>query len=179
VFVGQRVEVRCFNAAGSPIDNRFALTFTSSRAAGNIGACLLSNNPTAPSYAPTVRYNSTGGTNTVARGGVGRYTAALSGLGARAGTVQVTATSSGSERCKAVAWAPSGTYQTVQVLCTTAAGTRVDATFALTYARNTDTVLAREATSRRINRPKSRTRPTPGTSGPRMGPLPRSPKTPR
>jgi hypothetical protein len=101
-------------------------TWTPSAEAASFGwAYLWADQPTAPSYTPSLAYqfNSSGATNTVVRTGVGRYTAKLPNLGSQTGQVQVTAYGTGSERCKVERWYPSGTTQQVNVRCFTSTGT--------------------------------------------------------
>jgi hypothetical protein len=111
-------------------------TWTPSAEAASFGwAYLWADQPTAPSYTPSLAYqfNSSGATNTVVRTGVGRYTAKLPNLGSQTGHVQVTAYGTGSERCKVERWYPSGTTQQVNVRCFTSTGTPVDTRFTMTY----------------------------------------------
>jgi hypothetical protein len=99
-------------------------------------AYLWANQPTSPSYTPSLSYqfNSSGSTNTVMRTGVGAYTALLPNLGTAAGVVHVTAYGGGTEVCKVGSWDPSGSTQQVHVQCFTSGGAPVDTLFTMTYA---------------------------------------------
>lgn len=131
----QLVNVRCYNLAGAPVDGAFALTYTNLAASPRPMAYLRANSPASASYTPTLAYqfNSSGARNTVARTGIGAYTARLPNLGSTAGHFQVTAYGPDSARCQVYTWGPSGTTQQVNVRCFTNAGTARDTHFTLTY----------------------------------------------
>jgi hypothetical protein len=138
-----QVRVNCFTPNGVAVDGRFNVLFykearlSSSRTA----AYLWANQPTTASYTPSSIYqwNSKSATNTVNRLGVGKYQAILPSLNVVGGTVLVTAYGSGSERCKVVAWVPSGSNTLVNVNCFNSSGSPVDTTYNLSYM--TDVVV--------------------------------------
>jgi hypothetical protein len=129
---GINVEVRCFTGGsatlhgGFPVDTRFTLTYvegnsliggisTSGPNFGTESGYLWADQPTLPSYTPSVSYQWTDlafwGPATVTRSGVGSYTVHTP---IQWGTVQVTAYGTGSEYCKLAGWGPSGD---VEVRC--------------------------------------------------------------
>lgn len=134
----EHVNVACFNSAGSRADALFTVSFN--LPAGNIGPLghVWADQPSTASYTPSAsyRFNSSGGTNTISRSGVGAYTVRLPGLAASAGNVKVTAYGGGSELCKVGNWFPSGADQLVNVRCYSTSGAAVDTRFTMTYARN-------------------------------------------
>jgi hypothetical protein len=77
--------------------------------------------------------------NEVCSDDVGLYSVYLPGLGATAGTVQVTAYGSDGAYCKTGSWGPDGTRQRVKVRCFSAAGTPADSRFTLSYTNRTGT----------------------------------------
>lgn len=73
-------------------------------------AWVAAERPTVTAYTPTLDYqwNSTGGTNTVLRIGVGDYFVSMPGLGGLGGNVQVTSYGFGAARCKVQSWTGFG-----------------------------------------------------------------------
>jgi hypothetical protein len=150
----QYAYVYCFDAAGAAADSYFDLVYQAH--SGNIGtsskglAFLWANDSTSPSYTPSTgyQYNSTGGTNTITRSGVGVYHAFLPGLDKVGGHVQVTAYGSTADRCKTSGWSSdsSGTY--VDVLCFDSAGAPVDTRYTLEYSRHLPTAFLTTATTK-------------------------------
>lgn len=137
----QRIRVRCFSAAGAPVDSQFTLSYANLTGTGGYPlAYVFNSQPTSASYTPPLNYqfNSTGVNNTITKlSGAGRYTVTLPGLAAAsAGNVQVTAYGPGSEWCTVWNWGPNGTAQHVQVHCFNAAGALVDSKFTVSYVRN-------------------------------------------
>jgi hypothetical protein len=143
------VDVRCFDAAGSPVDDRFTLVYTD---AGSIVAdaaasgYLLANRPGTASYTPSPQFDSTGASSTVTRTGTGLYTVTLPGLGSLpvatdAGIVHVTAASTTGNRCEVVDWSSglvlpaSPIPLLVHVACQTPAGAASDTKFVLQYTK--------------------------------------------
>jgi hypothetical protein len=147
------VDVLCFDAAGTAVDNDFLLVYADDLSvlanerdngyvlANDAGAALGS----AYTPASTERHNSDGGTNTVTRDGVGLYTVTLPGLGnggfaaANRGTVHATASHTTSKRCEVTSWSSTvpvfgGTSDLVaHVACHTAAGVASNAKFVLQF----------------------------------------------
>jgi len=137
----QRIRVRCFTAAGAPVDSQFTLSYTNLTGTGGYPlAYAFNSQPTTADYTPPLNYqfNSTGASNTITKlSGAGRYMVKLPGLAAAsAGNVQVTAYGPGSEWCTVWNWGPNGTAQHVQVQCYNAAGALVDSKFTVSYVRN-------------------------------------------
>jgi len=131
------VNVRCYTPGGALADGPFTLAYT--RAAGTSStpfAYVWGNSPTTPSYTPPAayRYNSSGGTNTIARTSTGRYVASLPGLGGSGGAAMVTATA-GSNLCKVVSWSAATSVEKVSVACNSSSGAAADTSFALSFAR--------------------------------------------
>ncbi|MGQ0618219.1 MAG: cell wall-binding repeat-containing protein, partial [Acidimicrobiia bacterium] len=100
---------------------------------------VWADQPASAAYTPSsfYQYNSSGGSNTIARSGVGTYTVALPGLGVDEGTVLVTAYGGGPERCKVVSWNAAAADLAVRVNCFDAAGAAVDVEFDATFLRPT------------------------------------------
>jgi len=97
------------------------------KAAGYVWA----HSPFPASYTPSLTYqhNSSGGTNTITRSGVGSYVVRFPGLGGGGtvgGIVHVTAYGSGPESCKVAGWHPTPGDIDVSVLCFDANGAPVD-----------------------------------------------------
>jgi hypothetical protein len=95
---------------------------------GGPRAYVWANQQGAASYTPSLsyQYNSTGGTNTITRSGVGVYQVRLPGAGNVSGHVQVTAYGSGSTRCKVQSWTSTVTAKLVNVRCFDTAGAPAD-----------------------------------------------------
>jgi hypothetical protein len=133
--------VQCHTAAGAVSDSQFTVTYANRLS--NLGVTgakigyLWAHDPTSASYTPTSTYsfNSSGGSNTVTRNGVGNYTVHLPGIGDNNGHVQVTAYGSGSERCKSGGWSSSGGTLDASVVCFTPAGAAVDTLYTVSYTR--------------------------------------------
>jgi len=134
----QLINVRCFTAAGVPVDTFYTLSYTNPGGFGYDLGYVWANQPTTATYVPSPLYqaNSSGATNRIDRLGTGSYRVRLPNLGKAAGHVQVTAYGSGPERCKVGSWGPGGTEQTIRVFCYRPTGSPVDTLFTLTYVRN-------------------------------------------
>jgi len=138
----QRIRVRCFTAAGAPVDSQFTVSYAN--LTGTFGsnglAYVFNSQPTSADYTPPVnyQYNSTGANNTITKlSGAGRYMVKLPGLAAAGnGNMQVTAYGTGSEWCTGWNWGANGSAQHVQVQCYNAAGALVDSKFTVSYVRN-------------------------------------------
>lgn len=134
--------VLCFDAAGNAANSAFTLLYQERAApfgsASKGMAFLWAGDPASASYTPSAfyNYNSTGGTNTMTRSGVGHYEAALPGLTTVGGHVQVTAYGAGAGRCKVAEWGQDGSGTRVSVLCFDASGAFSDQRFTLLYIRN-------------------------------------------
>lgn len=132
------VDIQCYSGAGAPANAMFSVNFLSS--GGNPGklAYLWADQPSATNYSPAALYqfNSTGGTNTIHRSGVGTYTAVLPGLGSFKGDVQVTAYGNTGATCRVVSWGSASAAQQVRVQCRGPNGTLSDQSFDLTFTQN-------------------------------------------
>jgi hypothetical protein len=134
--------VLCFDATGTAHNEHFDLVYQSH--VGTFGdssrgtAFLWANQQTASSYTPDTNYqfNSTGGTNTITRGGVGAYTVNIPGLDKVGGHVQVSAYGQLAARCKVSEWEQDVDGTHIGVLCFDKTGTPSDQRFTLVYARS-------------------------------------------
>src|SRR5436305_1152737 len=100
---------------------------------------VWADNPTSASYtpSPTYAFNSSGGTITITRSGIGVYAVKFSGLGGGAsagGNVLVTAYGGGSEICKVVSWSSGGANFIANVRCFNSAGSSVDTRYSINVA---------------------------------------------
>jgi hypothetical protein len=135
------INVLCFNAAGSPVDTYYTVTYVHDLGilgvTGAAAAYVWAHDPTSASYTPSLTYqfNSTGAANTITRSGTGNYTLHLPGLAVDNGHVQVTAYGYGSARCKVGYWFASGNELLVNVQCSDPAGSPVDTLYAASYTR--------------------------------------------
>ncbi|YAF93990.1 MAG: hypothetical protein AB3A66_15295 [Nodularia sp. CChRGM 3473] len=133
----QQVRVNCFTPNGVLVNGRFTVLFykESRRSTTWTDAYLWADQPTTSSYTPTYQWNSKRTINTASRFNTGtiRYQATLTSLNVVGGTVLVTAYGSGSERCKAVNWFPSGGNTLVNVNCFNSSGNLVDTRYNLSY----------------------------------------------
>jgi len=92
--------------------------------------------PTAASYVPnrSYQYNSTGGTNSVTRLGVGQYRVDLPGLGGYGGIAHVSA-DGGAHQCKVKDKGPLSSAQQIYINCFNASGSPIDGRFTMLYYR--------------------------------------------
>jgi hypothetical protein len=134
------VNVRCQDTNGNPVDSYFDLTFHGTRGllgtlTGGPRAYVWANLESAASYTPSLsyQYNSTGGTNTNARSGVGVYQVRLPGAGTVNGHVQVTAYGSGTTRCKVENWLSTVGAKVVTVRCFDPAGAPADSRYVVDF----------------------------------------------
>jgi hypothetical protein len=136
------VVVRCFSAAGNPVDVRFDAAFIRPVTTSGPFAYLWANQETSASYNPSTphQFNSTGGLNSIVRNGTGDYTVTLPGLASEGGTVKVTAFSATSSYCKAADWDAAGADEEIEVDCYDFTGAPADAKFTLVYADETSIV---------------------------------------
>jgi hypothetical protein len=135
--------VRCFTNTGAAVDSLFTASYT--RPLNNPGdfGYVRADQSTTASYTPAsdLRFNSTGGTNTVTRASTGNYTVRMPGLGARVGgTVLVTAFGTDSKTCKVVGWSSSGSALLITAQCHNAAGSASDSKFTITYSNQISTL---------------------------------------
>jgi hypothetical protein len=95
----------------------------------------FASTPTTIVYTPPShsQFNSTGGTNTLQRTGVGTYTITFPGLGVPGGIVAVTPAST-AYRCKVASWNQSGTDEKVNVRCFNQ-GALADMSFGVSFQR--------------------------------------------
>jgi hypothetical protein len=85
---------------------------------------------------PSIRYNSTGGINTITATGAGRFLVRFPGWAAPGGVVLVTPYSnSGDLTCQAQYWAPSGLDEIVSVSCANRSGPVDNANFSVLFSR--------------------------------------------
>ncbi|HEY1368425.1 MAG TPA: hypothetical protein VGF23_14985 [Gaiellaceae bacterium] len=133
VLADMNVGVRCFDAAGNPVDAMFTASFTrpvSSASFGYVWA-YTGNGVLGGSY----QFNSTGAANSITNPSVGSYIVSLPNLGGPGGAVKVTAYGGGNAHCKVGYWTWSGTTENVNVLCQTPAGAPVNSMFTMTFHR--------------------------------------------
>lgn len=141
---GVIVNVRCFDATGSPSDSRFTLNFASAAHinGGNSYSYAWANNATSAAYTPHLSYQKgyIGGDVgdiatdiTAGRVSTGLYYVDLPAMSATGSNVQVTAYGTGSEHCKVSGWS-GGTYDTTaQIRCFDADGDPTDTRFVIVY----------------------------------------------
>jgi hypothetical protein len=137
------VNVRCFNATGTAVDTRYALSYMSdvglgSHASGgqHVGGYVWASQPTVASYTPAeiFQFNNAGRGNRVSRSSPGTYRVYLPMLAPSGRTTAVTtASGSGSEHCTVDGWGSDGSTGTiVNVACFNGTG-RIDTRFTLLY----------------------------------------------
>jgi hypothetical protein len=140
VFVPPHAEsdVRCFDSSGAAVDTRFTVTYAAAVAPPADFGYVLSVGLGSHTPSIDLRFNSTGGVNTVTRTGSGRYTVTMPGLGqaGEGGTVLVTAFLAGSNTCKVGSWVPFGADLFIHVKCYRNQGDLQDTRFSVTYARS-------------------------------------------
>jgi hypothetical protein len=136
-----QVDVRCYTAAGTPVDTQFAAMFArpftyDQPRFGYVNA----DQPAAASYTPSTAYSYNGmgaaSTNTITRTATGRYQVRFPGLGgSTSAAAQITAAGPNAETCRATGWQTSanGLDELVDVACHTSAGGAVDAPFTLSF----------------------------------------------
>jgi hypothetical protein len=132
-----RVGVRCFNAAGTPVDTRFSAIFEESPI-DFPGAFAWADQPLNPFYTPSLAYqqNVRGGPVTIQRTATGTYWVRFPG-GIKPGVPLVTAYGSGSERCRvfSIEDRTSDPAQSiyVQLRCSRSNGQLVDTRFSIKH----------------------------------------------
>lgn len=140
----QVVSVRCFTAAGAPVDTRFTATFVRDATIFGAGwtccqpdgiptAYVWANEPTSASYVPSTAYQYSNSRArdaiSITRLGTGAYAIQHRFMRFTAGNVQVTAYGGGSEHCNVAFWNAAG----IQVRCFDAGGSPADALFTASY----------------------------------------------
>ena len=101
---------------------------------------VLADQPSTASYTPSATYSHNGqgaaSINTITRSATGRYQVRFPNLGGTTGAaVQVTASGTGTQTCRATGWQASanGLDEVVDVACHTAGGAGADAPFTLSF----------------------------------------------
>lgn len=135
-WIGEAVSVRCFDPAGDPADERFALLFTRADAETTGVAYAWSDEPTENESIANFNYafNPGGGTVTIQRADTGIYTVNFPGLdvlGLDGGNVQVTAYGADTHYCKVEGW----TEDAVDVRCFATDGAPADARFTVLFTK--------------------------------------------
>lgn len=129
------ITVQCHNGT-LPTDSKFVFDFTCNDGSVPSDSGYVRTNASGGIMAG-YSFNSRGNTNSILRLGTGYYRVTFPGLGLTGGTVQVTAAGTvfGADPsyCKVSGWGPSGTSQTVNVLCFDANGNAFDTGFSLNY----------------------------------------------
>jgi len=138
------VNVRCFTAAGAPVDTRFVAHVTN-RTDGASRGYLWSSDATPPvgGYEPpaTWSFDSTGQPIVVSATGVGRYEVELGAFAQdspaawTSGAVRVTAYGSSAVHCQILDPAVFADPELIRVNCYDVTGSAVDSKFALSYSR--------------------------------------------
>jgi hypothetical protein len=131
----------CFTRYGDPADSRFVVNYLA--AAGTSGGSsarlgyLWANEESTTDYTPdpNYSYNSSGGTNTIHRGGTGSYWINMPGLSnTNHGDVQVSSYGT-TATCRVGEWAPAAGALSAHVLCRDISGFVVDTRFTVTYMK--------------------------------------------
>ncbi|MEM1392183.1 MAG: hypothetical protein AAF757_05935 [Cyanobacteria bacterium P01_D01_bin.116] len=133
----QQVNVSCWSANGSRVDDKFSMLFykRSARTSGTDAYLWYNGSSTPNAY----QWNSKGLNNTVTKLGTGRYQANLPGMNKLGGTVLVTAYGSDSAKCKVVNWGRSASNTRVKVNCFRG-NQPVNTKFTLSYINGTNGV---------------------------------------
>ena len=138
----QFITLSCYTRSGDPADSKFVANYLvaaglSGGSSGRLGY-LWANEEATTDYTPDLNYsyNSSGGTNTIHRGGTGSYWITMPGLSSvNHGNVQVTAYGS-TAVCRVGEWAPAAGALSAHVSCRDIAGFVVDARFTVTYMKD-------------------------------------------
>ena len=129
------VYVRCFATNGAAADSRFTVNYLqASGVSGRLGYAWADRANYPGSYAASAhyQYDSMGGSITVDHTGTGRYRVTLPNLGAGAGVVLVSASSTPAT-CRFSSIAVSGPDKVVAVNCRNLAGALANTQFTITY----------------------------------------------
>jgi hypothetical protein len=132
------VAVACFTPTATAVDSLFTASYVSRNdAPGTEGGYVWAFAPVNPSYdaASARAWNSTGGSITIQRTGVGTYAVTFAGQGFVGGTVEVSAQGMDSNYCESSGWWPTGADQTVNVSCFSSGGAPSDSMFALAFTQ--------------------------------------------
>ncbi|MFZ5439778.1 MAG: hypothetical protein ACOZQL_07200 [Myxococcota bacterium] len=130
------VEVRCFDATGTPVDAQWTLRYTDQHVANaaHAGAYAWLSNVAPASIDAQFQWSSTGATLTATRLAPGRYMVLipmLAGVGKT--SAMVTAYATLDTRCAVVGWSTVGSDTTVEVQCRDSSGALADSRFAMSY----------------------------------------------
>jgi hypothetical protein len=146
----QQVWINCVNQIGWAVDTQFVMTYVQDTSIVGFDvnepgdgafppttAYAFANEPTTASYIPALQrqnyqYNTTGGTTTITRLGVGDYQVSFPGQDLARGHVQVGAYgwyNGGGKYCKVQEWNPDG----VRVQCYDATGIAADSYYMVTF----------------------------------------------
>jgi V8-like Glu-specific endopeptidase len=139
------VSVRCFDAAGAPVDAPFSLFYSPTRASGGLaGGHAWADQPATAAYSPSADYeyisiNSNAAHVSATRSGTGVYALSYPELASTGSSALVTAYGTTPDYCKVASWLGDEDNTTVNVRCFNAAGAPVDSRFVSNYA--TDQLL--------------------------------------
>jgi hypothetical protein len=126
---GSKVNVNCYDLAGAPTDAQYTVLIAGKKPGGTarVVAYAAADESASASYAPALSHNEGGGGVTATRSAAGTYAIAFDGQNLDNGAhVQVSALGQG-RRCSVIAW----TGTTVNLTCTSAAGTESDNNYAI------------------------------------------------
>lgn len=131
------IQIRCFDAFGTPTNSRFTVLLVEQPREGARLAFALADEPTTPAYSPDNSKVLPTGNVTINRSGVGRYTVHFFGFH-RSGDLKesflISPVGSEPARCHVDQWADSDTpggVTTVWVECSDVAGVAKDVAFSL------------------------------------------------
>ena len=136
---GMNVDVRCFDAAGTPADARFDVVWTRPAPGNDLRAFLWADQASTDEYVPdpVYQYNVTGALNTIERLAVGTYRATMPGIASGSDVgVMVSAYGDALAHCRLLEYGldVDGRFG-VDVECRDAAGAKADAQFTLSAFR--------------------------------------------
>ena len=151
-------DVNCFDSSGNPANQYFTLLVQSRKGtlgSADKGVAYITTNglctlmgPCTSGYDESRSYNSTGGTNTIFRNGLGNYTVTLPGLTKVGGDVQANCITGVSlSPGKVSGWASVSSGTGVTILCFDKTGAPADEFFSFAYALNEPFGLKPSATS--------------------------------
>lgn len=135
-WLGEDVDVRCFDPFGFPVDWQFFLLVTRALEDTTGLAYAWADLPASPSYTanPIYAHNPGGGDVEIGRASPGRYEVTFPGLAetsTNGGNVIVTAQGTGSEHCKVASWSDDA----VDVRCFDTDGAVADSRFTVLYTK--------------------------------------------
>ena len=150
---GTQVTVLCFASTGAPVDSQFTALYTYVATSPSPAGYVWNDRPSAAlnrSFTPSLLYqfNSTGAHNTIVRTGTGQYNVRLPGIGhQKADSWDVSLTAYGtpagdpSAFCSGNGDLSTAADAIIMVTCTTATGSAIDSSFALTYVKSGSLLL--------------------------------------